>query len=177
VLCSLLLFCFSGAFCANAVCLFIRSRVGGVKDKITRVFDVKIFGTPVALSSTWDQQLNGVTSFFRKDSLMTHAWRARLFPLCVATFKRASLFSSLIPILSYFQTMSKRNFLVVSPKTACDVDVASRVSSYIQTCLSLAPETQSAVKESLDELNRLRRNAFLHDECGKSTSSIENMYK
>lgn len=66
---------------------------------------------------------------------------------------------------------------MVPAKSGYDVDIASRVNSYIQTCLSLAPETQSAVKESLDELNRLRRNAFLHEECGKSISSIDNMHK
>ncbi|KAI6176673.1 BRO1 domain-containing protein [Aphelenchoides bicaudatus] len=70
---------------------------------------------------------------------------------------------------------SKRNFLAVPAKSAYDVDIASRVNSYITTCLVLTPETQNAVKESLDELNRLRRNAFLHEECGKSVSSIDNM--
>lgn len=85
---------------------------------------------------------------------------------------------------------SKRNFLTVPAKSAYDVsivtvytvalktfqvDIASRVNSYITTCLVLTPETQNAVKESLDELNRLRRNAFLHEECGKSVSSIDNM--
>lgn len=72
---------------------------------------------------------------------------------------------------------TKRTFLSVPAKTAYDLDIASRVNSYIQTCLSLAPEVQQSVKESLDELNRQRRNAFLHDECGKTTSSIESMQK
>lgn len=78
---------------------------------------------------------------------------------------------------SHFQTMSKRSFLVVPAKHAYDLDIASRINSYVQTCLSLTPETQQSVKEGLDELNRQRRNAFLHDECGKSVSSIENMQK
>lgn len=73
--------------------------------------------------------------------------------------------------------MSKKSFLVIPSKTAYDVDVASRINSYIQTCLSLTPEVQISVKEGLDELNRLRRNAFLHDECGKTTSSIDAMHR
>ncbi|KAI6187838.1 BRO1 domain-containing protein [Aphelenchoides besseyi] len=56
--------------------------------------------------------------------------------------------------------MGKRSLLAVPAKPASDVDIASRVSSYMQTCLSLTPEVTNAVKEGLDELNRLRRNAF-----------------
>lgn len=72
--------------------------------------------------------------------------------------------------------MSRKAFLAIPAKTAYDLDIASRVNSYIQTCLSLTPETQQAVKESLDELNRERRAAF-NDESGKTLSSIEAMQK
>src|SRR4051812_5301047 len=103
--------------------------------------------------------------------------REHAFCRCVVTFKRASLLSSPDPNFVSFLDMSKRNFLVVPAKAANEVDLSARINSYIKTCLSLTPETQNAVKESLDELNRMRRNAFLHDECGKSTSSIDNMHK
>lgn len=72
---------------------------------------------------------------------------------------------------------NRKNFLSVPTKPSSDVDIASRVNSYMQTCMSLNAEVQTAVKEGLDELNRLRRNAFMNDEAGKTLSSVEAMHK
>ncbi|CAD5214464.1 unnamed protein product [Bursaphelenchus okinawaensis] len=77
-----------------------------------------------------------------------------------------------IPVLM----ANRKNFLVCPGKPASEVDIASRVTSYMETCMSLNEEVKQAVKEGLNVLNQRRRNAFFNDDIGKTLSSVEALH-
>ncbi|CAD5220413.1 unnamed protein product [Bursaphelenchus xylophilus] len=71
---------------------------------------------------------------------------------------------------------NRRNFLAAPGKPASEVDIASRVTSYMETCMSLTEEVKQSVKEGLGVLNQRRRNAFFNDDIGKTLSSVEAIH-